>query len=98
MSRTAAPIPPSNQRIEVDLALLNAYDRLLTARELSLVHTAKAHNAQMVYRLRSSPGVGKLLALVWRSAIQDSQRFPRVQAFVSDGRLGQGAKESAGKR
>jgi transposase len=92
------PDPAVQQSIEVDLALLNSYDRLLTELELSLVNTAKAHNAQIFYRLRSIPGVGKILALVLLDEIHDIHRFPRVQEFVSYGRLVKCAKESAGKR
>jgi transposase len=92
------PDPAVQQSIEVDLALLNAYDRLLTELELSLVNTAKAHNAQIFYRLRSIPGVGKILALVLLYEIHDIHRFPRVQEFVSSCRLVKCAKESAGKR
>ena len=92
------PDPAVQQRIEVDLALLNSYDRLLTELELSLVNTAKAHNAQIFYRLRSIPGVGKILALVLLYEIHDIHRFPRVQEFVSYCRLVKCAKESAGKR
>jgi transposase len=92
------PDPAVQQSIEVDLALLNSYDRLLTELELSLVNTAKAHNAQIFYRLRSIPGVGKILALVLLYEIHDIHRFPRVQEFVSSCRLVKCAKESAGKR
>jgi transposase len=83
---------------EVDLALIDHYDRLLTDLELDLVRTAKAHDAQPFYRLRSVPGVGQSLALVLLYEIHDSRRFPRVQAFVSYCRLVKCAKESAGKR
>jgi transposase len=79
------PDPTVQQSIEVDLALLNSDDRLLTELELSLVNTAKAHNAQIFYRLRSIPGVGKILALVLLYEIHDIHRFPRLQEFVSSG-------------
>jgi transposase len=92
------PDPAVQQSIEVDLVLLNSYDRLLTALELSLVNTAKAHNAQIFYRLRSLPGVGKILALVLRDEIHAIHRFPRGQEFVSSCRLVKCAKESAGTR
>jgi transposase len=92
------PDPAVQHSIEVALAWLNSYDRLLTELERSLVNTAKAPNAQIFYRLRSIPGVGKILALVWLYEIHASHRFPRVQAFVSSGRLVKCAKESAGKR
>ncbi len=92
------PEPAVQQSIAVDLALINTYDRLLTGLELDLVQTAKAHDAQTFYRLRSIPGVGTSLALVLLYEIHDIHRFPRVQEFVSYGRLVKCAKESAGKR
>jgi transposase len=92
------PDPAVQKSIAVDLALINYYDRLLTNLELDLVQTAKAHDAQTFYRLRSVPGVGKILALVLLYEIHDIHRFPRVQEFVSYCRLVKCAKESAGKR
>jgi transposase len=90
--------PAVQKSIEVDLALIGHYDGLLTDLELDLVQTAKAHDAQTFYRLRSIPGVGKILALVLLYEIHDIRRFPRVQEFVSYCRLVKCAKESAGKR
>jgi hypothetical protein len=58
------PAPAVQQSIEVDLALINTSDHLLTDLELSLGKTTKAPEAQIFSRLRSIPGVGKLLALV----------------------------------
>jgi transposase len=84
--------------LDVDLTRIDAYDRLLTDLELDLVRTAKEHDAQTFYRLRSIPGVGKILALVLLYEIHAIQRFPRVQEFVSYCRLVTCAKESAGKR
>jgi transposase len=92
------PDPAVQKSIAVDLTLIGHYDRLLTDLELALVQTAKAHDAQTFYRLRSSPGVGKILALVLLYEIHDIRRFPRVQEFVSYCRLVKCAKESAGKR
>jgi transposase len=92
------PDPAVQKSIEVDLALITSYDCLLTNLELELVQTAKAHEAQTFSRLRSIPGVGKILALVLRYDIHDIHRFPRVQEFVSYCRLVKCAKESAGKR
>jgi transposase len=92
------PEPAVQKSIEVARALIDSYDRLLTDVELALVNTAKAHDAQTFYRLRSSPGGGKILSLVILYEIHDLHRFPRVQEFVSYGRLVKCAKESAGKR
>ena len=92
------PEPAVQKSMEVDLALINHYDRLLTDLELYIVKTAKEDDAQTFYRLRSVPGIGKILALVLLYEIHDIHRFPRVQEFVSYCRLVKCAKESAGKR
>jgi transposase len=84
--------------MEVDLTLIDSYDRLLTDVELHIVKSAKQHDANTFYRLRSIPGVGKILALVLLYAIHDIDRFPSVQDFVSYCRLVKCAKASAGKR
>ena len=90
--------PAVQKTIEVDLALITYYDTLLTDLELAIVQTAKQHDAHTFYRLRSIPGVGKILALVLLYEIHDMHRFPSVQDFVSYCRLVKCARESAGKR
>ena len=60
--------------------------------------TAKQDRANALYLLRTVPGVGKILSLVLLDEIHDIQRFPRVQDFVSYGRLVKCAKESASTR
>ena len=91
------PDPEVRKSIEVNLALLEHYDRLLTEIELHLTRTAKVHDPNAFYRLRSVPGIGKVLALVILYEIQDITRFPRVQDFVSYCRLVKCAKLSDGK-
>ena len=90
--------PAVQKSVEVDLALIDHYDHLLTDLELAIVNTAKQHDANTFYRLRSVPGIGKILSLVLLYEIHDIRRFPRVQDFVSSWRLVTCAKESAGKR
>ena len=92
------PAPAVQKRVEVDLALIDYDDRLLSDVELTLVQTAKQHHAQTLYRLQSVLGIGKILSLVVLYEIHDIARFPRVQDFVSSCRLVKCAKESAGKR
>jgi transposase len=92
------PDPAIQKNIEGDLALIGYYDQLLHDVELSIVNTAKQHDAQTLYRLQSVPGIGKILSLVMLYEIHDITRFPRVQDFVSYCRLVKCAKESAGKR
>jgi transposase len=90
--------PAVQKSIEVDLGLITYYDQLPTDLELSIVKSAKQHDANTFYRLRSIPGVGKILALVLLYEIHDIHRFPRVQDFVSYCRLVKCAQASAGKR
>jgi len=89
--------PAVRKSIETNLALLDHYDRLLTELELYLARTAKVHDVNAFYRLRSVPGIGKILALVLLYEIHDIHRFPRVQDFVSYCRLVKCAKQSDGK-
>jgi hypothetical protein len=92
------PDPAVQKRIGGDLALIGHSAYRLTDLARDLVQTAKAQEAQTFYRLRSIPGVGKLLALGLLYAIHAIRRFPRVQACVSSCRLVKWAQESAGKR
>jgi transposase len=92
------PDPAVRKNVEVDLALIDCYDQLLREVELTIVQTAKQHDAQTLYRLQSVPGIGKILSLVLLYEIHDITRFPRVQDFVSYCRLVKCARESAGKR
>jgi Transposase IS116/IS110/IS902 family len=89
--------PEVRKSIETNLSLLDHYDRLLTDLELHLTRSAKVHDVNAFYRLRSVPGIGKILALVLLYEIHDIHRFPRVQDFVSYCRLVKCAKESDGK-
>jgi transposase len=92
------PDPSVRKTIELDVALIDHYDKLLGEVELYITRTAKGHDVQTFARLQSVPGIGQILALVILYEIQDIARFPRVQDFLSYGRLVKCAKESAGKR
>src|SRR5438876_3294209 len=83
--------------IEVDLALLERYDTLIVDLELTIVREAKRHDADAFHRLRSVPGIGKVLALTILYEIHDITRFDRVQEFASYARLVTCAHQSAGK-
>ena len=84
--------------VAVDLALMGSDDQLLSDMELTLVQTAKQHDAHTVYRRQSVPGIGKIVRWVWLYEMHDSTRFPRAPDFVSYCRLVKGAKASGGKR
>ena len=89
--------PSVRKSIEVDLALLERYDSLITDLELTIVREAKRHDGDAFHRLRSVPGIGKVLALTILYEIHDITRFDRVQEFASYARLVKGQKQSAGK-
>jgi transposase len=84
--------------IEVDLALVDRHEELITDLELHLERTVKIDDANTFYRLRSIPGVGKILALVLLYEIHDVRRFATVGDFVSYARLVRPEHESAGKK
>src|SRR5919108_2477189 len=70
--------PAVHKSIEVDLALINYYDELLRDVELTLLKTAKHHDANTLYLLQTVPGIGKILSLVLLYEIHQINRFPRV--------------------
>jgi len=92
------PDPSVQKSIEVNLQLIDVYDRLLTELELYIVKQAKGHNVRNLYLLRSIPGIGKILSLILLYEIYDINRFPRVQDFVSYCRLVKCPRESGGKK
>jgi len=56
--------PAVQKSIAVDLALITYDDDLLRDVELTIVKTAKHHNAPTLYLLHTVPGIGKILRLV----------------------------------
>lgn len=90
--------PAVPQTIAVDLALRTSDDARLPDLALSIVQTAKQHDAPTCYRLRSIPGVGNILALGRRYEMPERPRCPSVPACVSSCRFVQGTRASAGKR
>jgi transposase len=90
--------PSVRRMIDIDLALVDQYDELLGAVELYLTRTAKVDDVNTFHRLRSVPGIGKILALVLLYEIHDIRRFPAVGNFLSYARLVRCAHESGGKK
>jgi transposase len=90
--------PSVRKNVEVDLALLDTYDEHIRDLELYLTRAAKVDDPQAYHRLRSIPGVGPVLALVFLYEIHDIRRFPEVGPFLSYARLVRCSHESAGKK
>ncbi len=85
------------RNIDVDLGLIAYYDVMLRELEYFILRTAKNHDANILYRLRTVPGIGKILSLVILYEIHDINRFKRPQELASYSRLVRCARESAGK-
>ena len=85
------------QNIDVDLGLIAYYDQMLRDLENFIFRTAKNHDANTLYRLRTVPGIGKILSLVILYEIHDINRFKRPQELASYSRLVRCSRESAGK-
>ena len=90
--------PSVRKSIEVDVTLVDTYDGLINDLELTIVREAKRHDADAFHRLRSVPGIGKVLALTILYEIHDVTRFDRVQECASYARLVTCVHQSAGKK
>jgi Transposase len=90
------PDPSVRKSIAVDLALLERYDGLTNDLELTIVRAAKRHDADAFHRLRSVPGIGKVLALT-SLEVHDIARFDpdRVETRRSGAVFGEQIKNSA---
>ena len=94
----AFPEPDVRKSVEVDFTLIERYDALIRDLERHLEHRAKQHDPQDYHRLRTVPGIGKILALTILYEIHDIGRFDRVQDFLSYARLVKCEHNSAGKK
>lgn len=84
--------------IDLDLALIDHLDEQIATVELYLTRHAKIDDPQTYARLQTTPGIGKILALVLLYEIHDVSRFAGVGQFVSYCRLVKCSHESAGKK
>jgi transposase len=90
--------PDARKSMEVDFGLIEHYDGTIRDIENHLERRVKQHDAQAYHRLRTVPGIGKILALTILYEIHDIDRFPRVQNFLSYARLVKCDHSSAGKK
>ena len=90
--------PSVRKSVEVDVALIDQYDALIVDLELTIVREAKRHDADAFHRLRSVPGIGKVLALTILYEIHDVTRFDHVQGAAPYAPLVKCVKTSGGKK
>ncbi|QXD16478.1 IS110 family transposase [Rhodocaloribacter litoris] len=89
--------PQVRASVEADLDLIAHYDRLIRKLERQLEQQARIDDRRTYDLLRSIPGVGQVLALIFLYEIDDVTRFDSHQQFCSYARLIRPTKTSAGK-
>jgi len=92
------PDPEVRKIVQLDLAMIDAYDNVVGVLERKLETTARRHDWHTLLLLRSIHGIGRILALVLLYEIHDINRFESVQDFASYCRLVKCPHESAGKK
>ena len=90
--------PSTRLSIAADAQLIHQYQQTIREMETHLVGHAKVDDPKTYHLLQSTPGIGKVLALIMLYEIQDIRRFPEDGNFLSYARLVRGEHESAGKK
>jgi transposase len=90
--------PCVQKMIATDFAVIAAYDPIIAKMERDIIQSARHHDPVSHALLNTIPGVGRILSLVILYEIENINRFPSVQDFVSYSRLVKCAKESNGKK
>ena len=83
--------------VEADLELITYYDGVIKRLEKQLTQTARIDDARRYDLIRSIPGVGQVLTLVFFYELEGVERFDSVAEFASYCRLIRPKKTSAGK-
>jgi transposase len=83
--------------VEADLDLVADYDLVIKRLEQQITKTARIDDARRYDLIRSIPGVGRVLTLVFFYELEGFERFDSVSEFASYSRLIRPKKTSAGK-
>jgi transposase len=86
------------RNVGVDLELIAHLEKMIAGLESYLSQTAKVDDGITYQRLRTVPGVGKVLGLTLLYELHAVGRFATVGQFISYARLVRCAHESAGKK
>ena len=79
--------PAVRYSIKTDIGMLGHYDSVIRDLERQLEQSAKVHDANNFFRLRTIPGVGRIIAMTMLYEIHKVSRFKTVGDFLSYGRL-----------
>ena len=91
------PDPIVRASVEADVTLAAHLDGVIRSVESTIADQAKVEEPNTLERLRTIPGVGRILSLTLLYELHDIARFPRVGDFLSYARLVKSQKSSAGK-
>jgi transposase len=90
--------PSVCKNVAADLSVADHLDKVIDEIETYLTQTAKVDDLDTYERLRTVPGIGKVLALVLLYEMHHVSRFEKVGQFLSYARLVRCVHESAGKK
>ena len=90
--------PSVRLNVETDIAVMDGLHAQIRILENHIIKHAKSYDGRMLYRLKTVPGIGDILALTIMYEILSIERFPTVQHFCSYSRLVKCINESAGKK
>jgi transposase len=90
--------PLVRRRVETDLALLEPLDAAIRRLEAEIEDAARGHYPTELAVLRSTPGVGPVIALTILLESDTIDRFASRQQFCSYARLCGAVQESGGRR
>jgi len=83
--------------MQVDVEMVEQLDKQITKMEQMIVKHTKLTSSAEYNLLKSTPGIGTMLALIILYEVDDINRFPTVGEFCNYCRLAPSNAESAGK-
>ncbi len=92
------PDPAVRHSVAADLGLIDAYDEHIDKLEREVLKAARIDDPVTYGFLKTLPGVGKVLGLIFLYEIDNIARFPEVGNYLSYSRLVRPDHESAGKK
>jgi len=92
------PDPIVQKNVDTDINIIAALEEQIRSVESIIVKCARYHDPIAYTLLQTIPGIGRILALTILYEIENIERFPKVQNFVSYCRLVKCPRESSGKK
>ena len=90
--------PAVRLNVETDIAVMDDLHDQIKRLENYIIKHAKGYDSRMLYKLKTVPGIGDIIALTIMYEVLSVDRFETVQRFCSYCRLVKCHKESAGKK